>query len=586
MGVRILVGGYSFEATDYSVDEAATPLAAGDSSGGVGTISLTIPRPDPDATVGAPVADKYAFGLGPFGEEPFGGYGRPGWYWVNKFGPDILLDKEITLTDSRRGYTLGFVNSVSRSDDSGTLSISGQSRLSLLNVYGIQAQPFAGTLEQAFEYYLSLANVDTGLLVDDEIADRQVVFPGWNGELWYYLKQMAVAQDCDISLVSGVILLRPIRARVASRGRDIGRTRDLPAANLAQAVEVYLYNNRVITNELVYPPGGWNEEVEVLNVNAGETAEYTLELSASVSSIQTPTFQTFVGPTDDSASVYTVIANDGLPISQAAWEQNGGSLKVEINPDTTTLKVTLRGATKLPTATGEWATNFSIALASDFSGNRYSTLRIVGSGVAFDKVKKRIRTGVPASRTATEIGVTIDNPFISTVDDLYRAGTRAAKAYAGPTPALSGNILSINRLGDSGSAVYPTYGDVEAHLTAEIGGTPTYEDVEDYYTVTQALTTYRDVQDYWFDLVRDDFANQVFGNVNGARIYDKQSRRWYRIRSGTINAATITFDAEDDLTYGDIEDLYAGQTYGDINDLMAADNLTYRQVDLAGLYNG
>lgn len=562
MGIRVQIGTHTFEATDYTVDEQATPLAAGDSSGSVGNISLTIPQPDPDLV----------------------GNQDTGWKLVSTFGPDALLDLPVTLTDSLKGFTLGTVTGVQRSDDSNFIQIDCQSRLGVLNAYGIQAQPFTGTLANAFDYYLSLAGVETGLFVDESIAARPVVFPGWNGELWYYLKQMAVAQDCDISLVSGVILLRPIRVRVATRGRDISRSRDLPTPTLAQSVEVYLYNNQPITNQLVYPPGGWNPEVEVMNVNAGETTEYTLKLSASVSSIQAPVMQLDVPEAYSASSVYTVVANDGLSISQDLWESRGGSVRVEINPDTTSLKVTLVGAVDLPTTSGTAATNFSVALASDTTGNRYSTFRIVGSGVSFDKQKKRVRTGVSATRTGTEVGVTIDNPFISTVNDLYRAGTRAAKKYSGLMPSLTGVVVAINRLGDSGQASYPTYGEVQTALDDALPGTPTYAQVQTYYTVTKALATYDAVRQYWFSFVQSDFANQVFGNVNGARIFDRKSRRWYRIRQGSPSQDRIGFQADDDLTQGDVDLFHTGRTYGAVQTILGG--LDYKQAQLAGLYDG
>src|SRR5690606_17171476 len=146
------------------------------------------------------------------------------------------------------------------------------------------------------------------------------------------------------------ILLRPIRKRIATQNRDTTRSVTTGGDTLARAVEVYQYNNRPITNELVYPPEGWNPEVEVLNVNAGETAEYTLELSASISSFQAPVMQTFVSQGHSSSSVYTVVADDGLPVSPALWEGSGGSVRIEIAEDTSHLLVTLRGATGVPTS--------------------------------------------------------------------------------------------------------------------------------------------------------------------------------------------------------------------------------------------
>lgn len=585
MGFRVDIEGLKVEISDYSVTEASTPLAAGDSSGQVGTFSITLPIPDQYVELGTTVGG-FGYGEGPYGFGPYGGttfldIPNSPWKVIRQIGPQILIDKSVRILDTRKGFTLGTITAATESRDGGSINLTGVSRLGSLNVYGIQAQPFVGTLRDAFTYYLGLAGITTDLFVDDTIGDRQVVFPGWSGELWYYLKLMSAAQDCDISLVSGVVLLRPIRARIATNDRDTSRTISTGTNTLAQAVEVYQYGNREITDELVYPPGGWTPEVQVLTVNAGETTEYTLELSASLSSIQTPVMQTFVGQSYNSSSVYTIVADDGLAVSPALWTNYGGSLSVSISEDTTHLLVTLTGAKGVPTSSGTAAQNFSVALGSDTTGNRYSTLRIVGTGVAYTKVKKRIRTGVPASKTSTDVGVTIDNPFISTVNDLYRAGTRAAKQYAGAAMTLSGNVIAINRRGDSGVATYPTYGQVQTALETELG-TPTYAGVQTYYG-TLGLTTYEQVRQHWFDVFRDDDANQVFGNAQGARIYDRRSRRWYRIRDATLSPGGISIgSADDDLTIGDIQELYDSLTYEDVRTIL--DPFTYREVELAGLW--
>lgn len=584
MGFKVTVAGSTLESADFSVEEAATPLAAGDSSGQVGTFRVVVPVPDAHVPL-AIEATQPGYGEGPYGFGPYGGTGGSSnspWKIMRVIGPQILIGHGVRIEDPRKGFTLGTISQADLSRDGARITLQGSTRLGSLNVFGIQAQPFVGTLRDAFTYYLSLAGETTDVFVDDEIASRPVTFPGWTGELWYYLKLMAAAQDCDISLVSGVILLRAIRKRVASRNREITSGFSAGSNTLAQSVEVYQYNNRAITNELIYPPGGWNADVETLNVNAGETTEYTLELSASVSSIQPPVMQTFVSQGHNSSSVYTIVADDGLPVSPSAWQAYGGSLSVSIDPGTTTLTVSLTGALGLPTSAGALARNFSVALGSDVTGNRYSTLRIVGSGVAFSKTKKRIRTGVPASKTATEVGVTIDNPFISTANDLYRAGTRAARNYTGRALSWTGSVLSVNRRGDSGVATYPSYTQVKAALVEAIGGTPTYAQVKAYYAGL-GLQSYRDVRAHWFEVFRDDDVDQVFGNVQGARIFDPASRRWYRIRDASLSPGGINISsADDDLTNGDIQGFYAGMTYGQVKDMLSP--LSYRDVNLAGLW--
>jgi hypothetical protein len=535
MGVRIAIGGTIVEAVSYEVSEASSPLSSADTTGQVGTISFAVPHLD----------DSH-----------------------------LLIDESVYLADSRKGFTLGKILSINPTQDSNLDQITCVSRLGELNVYGVQAQPFVGTLRAAFLYYLGLASVETDLLVDDAIGNRQVVFPGWNGELWFYLKQMAAAQACDLSLVSGVIILRPIRQRVAVQDQDITRSFVSGGGSLAQAVEVYQYNNRAITDEMVYPPGGWSSEVQIINVNSGETIEQNLELSASVTSVIQPTMQVFVAKNFNSASVYAVAGDDGLPITPAAWSARGGSLSVSINPDTTSLTVKVTAPTGLPNTQGQEISVYSIALASDASGSRYSTLRLVGSGVGFDKQKLRIRTGIPPERTGTDVGVTIDNPFLSTADDAYSAGVRAAKTFTGATMSLSGSLAALNPRGDSGNAKYPKYSEVQS---AKSGMTYAQVAVSEHY----AGETYSAIQDYWESTTANDYENQVFGNLAGSRVWDKRSARWYRIRSGRIGPDSNSFDADDDLTHSDFQGYYSGMTYAAVDTKNFS--LTYTKQDLRGL---
>lgn len=545
MAFKLTIGGVEFDFTDYSVAEAATPLAAGDSSGQVGTISFSIPKPDPHLN-----AD----------------------HQINLYGTNWLLNRAIRLDDSRKGFTLGKVTSAQVSNSTGLISVSATSRLGDLNVYNVQSSPFVGTLASAFAYYLSLANISTGLLVDPAIATTPVVFPGWNGELWVNLKQMAAAIDCDISLVSGIILLRPIRTRTATRGRDVDRNSTIGGGSLAQTIVVTQYNNRAITNQLVYPPGGWSEEVTTINVNSGESVEEVLELSASVSAITQPTMQTFVSKDHSSSSVFTVVGDDGLPIQPAQWTAGGGRLRVEINPDTTSLTVYITAPTGIRNKDNKEIGVYGIALSSENSTGRYSTLRILGSGVAFSKEQVSVPTGITPSESATEVGATIDNPFLSTRDQVYTAGVRAVRAYNGSNLAISGTVTAVNQRGNTGEVVLRTYAEMQTLHAAR-----TYAQVQTFYSGQ----TYLQIEEAFNSGIEDAFENQVFGNIAGARIWDEGSKRWYRIRTGTPGPALIQFEAEDDLMHSDVQTFLSGQTYAQVQ--VRYNSFSYREVDLMGL---
>lgn len=548
------------QAFSYNYTEDSSPLSGADTSGSVGTFSVTIPVPDPDL----PDAQRH-----------------PLWQYHRTLGDAILHGATVDIYDSRKGVTSGTVKVIERSRDGGSVQLSGTTRMSLMNVFNVQAQPFSGTLNGAITYYLGLAGITSGFSVDAVIANRPVTIPGWYGELWLHLKQLVSANSADISLVSNIIEIRPVRERIASTGRDLTRSTNVGGYNLAQAVEVYQYNNRPITNQLVYPIGVPTTEGQVLNVNAGETSDYTLQLSSSLTSIQQPTMMTSMDLSYQGSSAYVITTSDGTPVEPLTWTGAGGEVSISIGQDTTSLVVFLKAPIGLTNGDGSLSPSFSLSLTDPDTTNRFSTLRILGSGVAFDKQKKRISTGIPASMTATDVGLTIDNPTVSTADDVSRVGLRAARQYTGIAMSLSGTVVSVNRRGDSGQSSVPTYEQVQNALASILGGTPTYQQVQNYHT-SLGLLTYEQVQNYWESYFANPDIDQVFGNVQGARVYDSKTHRWYRVRSASLTDNGIAFtDAEDDLTYQDYQNFHAGKTYAQVQAALAG--LNYRQVELIGM---
>jgi hypothetical protein len=498
MGVSLKINGYSFPVLDYSITEDSTPLAANDTSGSTGLLTATIGAPDPDLEW----------------------VGDTGQKWLLDYGHNILLEKSVTFQDTRFGTLSGTISGVSRPSPS-QIQISVPTDLNKLNVYNLTARPFRGILGDLIRRYVVAGGFTVAPVIESSLNSRPVRVPGWRGELWYHFKMLAQAHEFDISILNGVPTFRRLRQNEIRAARDKALSGEIGVPTLAQAVEVYQWNNRAIDNELIYPVGGWNPEVEVFNVNAGEVAQYQIELSASVSSIEAPEMQENVAPDFDASSVYTIVANDGLPVPRAQWEDHNGSLTVRINNDTRSLTVRLRGATNIPISTGGYATNFSVALASDESGSRYSTLRIVGTGVAFKKEKKRFRTGVTPRQSGTEIGVTIDNPFLSDKNQVSRAGTRAAVQYAGPVPSIQKDVTHA-----FGPGV------------------------------------------------------ETLGNLSGARLWDEGTKRYYRARSASVSPSGVSARFEDDLTHSDMDGFRIAKTYGQVEADKAG--VTYRDDYLSG----
>lgn len=379
----------------YSITEDATPIDASDSSGGVGQITFdVIEDPAPDGTV-------------------------------------LLLNNYVTLTDDAfgRGMASGKVISLS-SDVGGQVSVTADARLGGL-VVDKSAKPFHGTLGDGFLYYLGLAGITTNISVDSSIINRAVNWPAWKGTIWDYMKQMCTGERVEIALVNGVITLRPYRTMTVSNAANAEITWDVENSERAQNVEVYYYNNSYKTNAMAYPVDGWNPDLEVYQVEAGQTVTYTVDINASLETIDQPDCVLNIDRYyHGSVSQYAVCGNDGLPIPVGMWKNGGGKLTVAIGKEPNTMVIKITGMRN------EHYAPYRIAVSSSPSDS-YSALRITGTGVFFNKTLLTVPTGAPLAKAPQEVGVTIDNPFIDNADDAYTAAMTAASAFAAPAQTIS-----------------------------------------------------------------------------------------------------------------------------------------------------
>lgn len=533
MGVLVKIDGKIVEGGSYRISEASMPLAGGDSSGAVGTINIDMREKD---------------------------------------GSPVQLEKTIEFIDTSRGSTVGTVRTLDHNRGAAfPWKVVADTRLGDFNIE-VQAQPFTGTLENGFRYYCSLANIDSGIIVDPSFASRPVNFIGWNGNLWSHMKMLAIGVGADLNVISSNVVLRPVRAFTALARRDIDSNVSYDGRQLALKQEVVWYETEHVQNGLVYPPGGWNRDVRILSVNAGDTTEITLDTDSSITSIAQPVCLAVVPPEHDSSSVYTVVGDDNIVIQPAQWADYGGKLSVAISPDTRKLIVTMTGASGLHQINGSPMKTFRIALTAGTSESTYSTLRIVGDSIRLNQSSIAIPTGVEAWRTGQEFAPTIDNPFLNTLSEAYSAGTRGARRHSGKNVSMSATVTAVNKRGERGTANYPPYDKFQELVQGQ-----TYAQLD----AAEAGNTYDGLQADLFELVQDDFDNQVFGNINGARMYDKSSGRWFRVREATTQWGDMAVQSDDDITWDDMQDRFSDMTYDQFDAHYSG--LSYLEADLMGI---
>lgn len=510
----------------YSVSEESTPIVASDSSGGVGQITFSAV------------------------DDP------------SRLGSVLLLDSELTLSDGERGTTVGTITGVTGND--GLLNVRATSRLGQLvadkTVPGVNDD-----FDTVARYYLEQVGIDGDIVIDDSLMGIPVIAPGWTGDMWTKFKELLVTIGAEVSLVQDKVVIRPIRQRDAWEANNINVSWNMEQIDLAKEVEIFYYNSQEVIDGLVYPYGGWNEDVSIFSVDTGQVETVNIPVNVSLTSLQQPVVQDYVSKAYGASSVYAVVGNDNKPITAAQWTASNGKLTVAIGEDGQSIDVTMVGGVG---AVSEYAP-FRIAVSAG-SGDHYSSLRLIGSGIGFDKQSIILPTGVDPDTIPRDVGVTVDNVFIRTKAQAYDIGTAVAGKWASPTRTISITKAEITKSGETDTNLnYKTFADFDEYAVAE--SLTTFGD----FDAEWAGQTFGDFDNYWYELVKEDLSLQVFGNVNGSRLQWRRAK--YRIRTAEITESGVSFSAEADTTFGDFDESAAGMTFADFDALY--DGLTFADFD-------
>lgn len=515
MGADIRIAGVPYwNASAYTVTEDATPLDPNDLNGGVGQITFAIPE---------------------------------------RATAKRLRNRVVNLSHETRGVTSG--TTVALSGNGIAVTVTANTPLNRLNVTR-QAQPYVGTMGGALRYYFGLCGITSDYSIDPSIDPIPVKLLGWKANVWDQVKKLCAAKRIEVPFASDVIVVRRPRTITAYSERDSQLSWSVDETQLAASVTgtYYVTSASGTANWLAYPPGGWNVDVQEISIDAGDTQEFTFDINASLSSVQQPVCVSSVAQGYGSSSVYTVASGvDGLLIQPAQWAALGGKVSVVIGEDTRSLIVTVIAPTEPKYSP------YRLVMPSGTSDG-YSSLRIVGQGVFFDKRTLTLPACTRPDAVTEDSGADIDLEFLNTDEEAFWGVMRAAQHVAGPRQKIQVTSNGINRRGKKNSYVYSTVGD----FIEEYGS---HGETISNFKALWAGKTVGDFSTAWRTRTKDDFANQAFGNVAGARV--ENNGCWYRIRNATITPGSIQYTAESDTTVGDVKRAWAGKTVGDLKEFWA-----------------
>lgn len=493
--------GHASNVVNYSYTEGSTPLVPGDESGAIGDVSIEV---------------------------------------LNENNASILLYKDdFYLQDNFHGSVQGSVESVAGNND--TVTMGGRSRLAALNVEDI-IPPRTGTIGNIIEAVINAVGEETNILKDAGLSTATVNAPGYEGDVWVYIKQLCSAYEVEVTVIRDYIIIRPARQRTIDATNLIDKSWQIQDIELAQTFDVAYYNYTPRTDYLVYPEGGWNSEVQVYSVAANETTEFELDLEFFLTSVQQPQVFDTVAKDYGTVSCYSVSGNDNLPVTAAFWEAFGGDMAFEILGDGSRVKVTITGPTY------EALSPYSISISD--GSTSYSTLRVVGTGMDYNRLLYTEETGLTAAEAPIVKGAEIDNPAISTLAEAKRYALFARRLYALPTQTYSTSGRTFPRLeGSIPSIFYPTFDDYNDSL-------PTG------YSFANFNSDYIGKTFDDFTTALGNVVPQGFGEVAGSRV--QLDDAVYRVRSSNITPDVISFDAEYDTLFSDLDDVYGAALWSSL----------------------
>ena len=91
--------------------------------------------------------------------------------------------------------------------------------------------------------------------------------------------------------------------------------------------------------------------------------------------------------------------------------------------------------------------SYKIGIETAGSSSDYPAFYIVGTGVFYDKQITQIPTGLTSADTTTDVGATIDNPFITTTTDFNAKKALALKKFDTPKVTLSQSVAAPRTFG-------------------------------------------------------------------------------------------------------------------------------------------
>lgn len=344
----------------------------------------------------------------------------------------LLIDNQLTMTDSKRGTFVGKVGSLSL--DTQTVSADVFSPFDKLNVTK-RVDPFHGTLKAAFEAYLASSGLTSGQYSVDASFTDNVVFPGWNDTIWNGLKMLCVAVNAEMYFISGVIYVKPRGLRSIIMNNIDSESFGIELGQKSKKSKFTRNKTQWVSGAIVYTakPKDSSESIDY-----NETKDITLTSKVSLASVNQPEYAQFVFdtyvdyvqgsaigtvPTEYLNGFYTFRNKNGDIVPAASAAQFGAKVTAALTDNPYEIKLTITGPTI------QYATPWSLEFRDD-----YPSLGLTGTGTLVESDVVEFATG---SAIGDEENEYTDNPFLVMDKYLQNTAYYTNQEICGPNTTFS-----------------------------------------------------------------------------------------------------------------------------------------------------
>ena len=365
------------------------------------------------------------------------GFGQVTYSLQTQIDSEWDIETETEVYDSKRGIFAGVIKDIGNAD--GLLNVTVDSALSALSRWHT-VYPYGGTVKGYAKYVSSVVGLVPPIAVDPTIATRNILAPGYVGNVWEGIKDFLSANELEITSIDGVITIRPIRKHNVLIHNEIAHNWTLNSQGSAERLKVHWRETDGMRTNITVFPSINGEKIEPISVDANETIEQEITIDGSLRRINQPKVVDYVAANtnaDGSQGTYCVSGSDGKPILADRWIKSGGQLRVELTDNPSIIKVIVTGG-----SVEEYAP-YRIAATAGTS-SYYNSLHITGDGMRWRNHDFTMNTGAGKSTDSDETPVELDNVNILSLEQAYTGALRAASALRGGIKTINGTAVSLD----------------------------------------------------------------------------------------------------------------------------------------------